>query len=325
MMISLPTRNSVPLTWAAGGLAASLVLGGLALYFRNELSFYVRLLNAKLIADRFYAEYNGITKNIPYGEHPAEKLDVYQPSSAGPHPVLIWVHGGGWSSGSKELYAPVAQRVLPENIVVVIPGYTLFPNAGAFDQAQEIARAFQWTRKNIARYGGDSDRIILGGHSAGAHLSGLVALDRSYLTALNHSTEEICGWYGIAGPYSIPAQLEHERTDKRNYAKLLYDFFGGQANFDRGSPQSFVRADTMPILLIHGSADATVPLSMGETFHNALRALRAPCTLQVYQGAGHSGLLFDALAHPNPQLVTDLIEFAKSCPTVARQAPLSVT
>lgn len=303
----------------AGGLTAGLVLGGLAFYFRRPLAFHTRLLQARMIADRFYAKYAGITKNIAYGERPAERLDLYQPAAAGPHPVLIWVHGGGWSTGSKELYAPVAQRIVPENVVVVIPGYTLFPRAHAFDQVREIARAVRWTRENIAGFGGDPDRIILGGQSAGAHLSGLVALDTSYLKELGHSPAEIAGWYGIAGPYSIPAQVEYERTARRHDIRQIYDFFGGEGNFERGSPHHFVRPDTMPILLIHGSADETVPLRIGENFHNALRAVNAPSTLKIYNGAAHAGLLFDALVQPKPQLVTDLVDFIHSCPPVARR------
>lgn len=317
MMLSPRQSHPGTRTLFAGGLAISLALGGAAYYFREDIAFYTRLINAKFIAERFYRRYSRLTKNIPYGNLPAEKLDVYQPAAAGPHPVLVWVHGGGWQSGSKELYAPVAQQLIPENIVVVIPGYTLYPRARAFDQVQEIACAVAWTRENIALYGGDPARIIVGGQSAGAHLTGLVALDESYLAALGHSPAEIAGWYGIAGPYSIPAQLEQEKTDKRNYADLLHDFFGGQGNFYRGSPHNFARPNTMPILLIHGSDDKTVPLSMSENLHTALCAHNAPCTLRVYSGAGHAGLLFDALAQPKPQLITDLVEFINACPRVA--------
>ena len=73
----------------------------------------------------------------------------------------------------------------------------------------------------------------------------------------------------------------------------------------------------MPSLLIHGSADETVPLCMGENFHNALRAVNAPSTLKIYHGTAHAGLLFDALAQPKPRLVTDLVDFINACPPVA--------
>lgn len=311
-------RNATRLIFLFGGLG----LGAVALVgflYRDNILYTLRLLNAKRIADAFYATSPNVTKNIAYGSLPREKLDVYQPAVPGPHPVLIWVHGGSWNSGDKELYAPVAQKTLHENLVIVIPSYTLHPEANAFQQAAEIARAFAWTRENISNYGGDPNRIVLGGQSAGAHLTGLVALDASYLAKLNHSPQEICGWYGIAGPYSIHAQFEYETRVQGNNAQLLFDVFGAYEQFARGSPQTFARADAPPILLIHGDRDETVPLAVSENFQNALRAQGAPSELKIYRGAGHAGLLFDALAQEKPALIQDLVSFAKAC------APVQVT
>ena len=314
MKHSANARRRIPtqLIFLVGGLG----VGAIALVgflYRDDILYTLRLLNAKRIADEFYASSPNVTKNIAYGNLPREKLDVYQPSAPGPHPVMIWVHGGGWNSGDKELYAPVAQKTLSENIVIVIPSYTLHPEANAFQQAAEIARAFVWTRENISKYGGDPKRIILGGQSAGAHLSGLVALDPEYLAALNHSTREICGWYGIAGPYSIPQQFEYQRNVKHDDARLLIEHFDGQENFARGSLNDYVRSELPPILLIHGDQDETVPLSISENFQNELHAKGAPSELKIYRGAGHAGLLFDALAQEKPTLLQDLTFFAKSC------------
>lgn len=298
------------------------VLGILAWRYRGKLAYDLRLLNAKLVADRFYSTYAGITKNIAYGTTPRETLDVYQPADTGQHPVLIWVHGGSWISGHKELYAPVAQKVMAERIVVVIPNYTIALNAAsndhplAFLQAAEIAQVLAWTRENISKYGGDPNRIVMGGQSAGAHLSALVLLDPEYLAALHHSPQEICGWYGIAGPYSIPAQLEYERNIHKNNGQLLFDVFGSQDNFLRGSPVTFVHPNLPPVLLIHGDADETVPLAVSYDLQNALEGVGAKSELKVYAGAGHAGLLFDALAEEKPKLVQDLLAFAKQCPPV---------
>lgn len=316
-MNAIRTRRRFPMQWFF--VPAILALGGIALvalFYRDEVSYTLRLLNAKRVADAFYATSPNVTKNIAYGDLPREKLDVYQPTAPGPHPVMMWVHGGGWNSGEKELYAPVAQKTLSENIVIVIPSYTLHPQANAFQQAQEIARAFVWTRDNISKYGGDPKRIILGGQSAGAHLSGLVALDATYLAALEHSPREICGYYGIAGPYNISEQLQYEKSVKGNDGKLLLDVFGGETNFPRGSPGSFVGSALPPILLIHGDSDETVPLSISENFQNELRAKGDTSELKIYRGAGHAGLLFDALAQDKPQLLQDLTSFARSCASI---------
>lgn len=307
------------------GLTLLAIVAVAAYFFRAEIAYNLRLLNAKLVADRFYADAPGITKNIGYGRGDREKLDVYQPTAPGTYPVLIWVHGGSWTSGNKELYAPVARAVLPENIVVVIPNYTIEKPRGlrvgetplAFQQAQEIADAFAWARENIALFDGDPNRITLGGHSAGAHLTGLVVLDPTYLAVRNHSPHEICAWYGISGPYSIPAQLDYERNVKHRDPALLFEVFGAESNFERGSPQSFVHADTPPILLIHGDADETVPVSVARNFQTALQQVGARSELKIYPNAGHSGILFDALAQDKPQLVRDMVTFAKSCPPIA--------
>lgn len=305
-------------------LALFALVALVAFFFREPITYNLRLLNAKLIADRFYASAPGITKNIGYGRAEREKLDVYQPTAAGTFPVIIWVHGGSWTSGNKELYSPVAQAILPANFVVVVPNYTIEQQKGriedtplVFRQAQEIADVVAWTREHIALFNGDPNRITLGGHSAGAHLTGLVVLDPSWLAKRNHSPQEICGWYGVSGPYSLAAQADFERNVKHREPTLLFEVFGGDKNFKRGSPQTFVRADTPPILLIHGDMDETVPVSVAQNLHAALQQAGASAELKIYPNTTHSGILFDALAQEKPKLVQDIITFAKACPPIA--------
>src|SRR3990172_4835016 len=189
----------------AGGLIAGI---GIFIYvaYGDTIAYNLRLLNAKRIADKFYAEYDGISKSIPYGSRAAQKLDVYSPETGSNYPVLIFVHGGGWDSGNKELYAPVAQKLLPEGLVLVVPGYTLYQDATYRQQTDDVAAAISWTLENIAQYGGDPKRIIAGGQSAGGHLTALAVLDAQWLSRYGHTSAELCGYYGIAGVYDIAAQ-----------------------------------------------------------------------------------------------------------------------
>ncbi|MGB8646587.1 MAG: alpha/beta hydrolase [Anaerolineae bacterium] len=301
--------------------AGALLAVGIAVYFLKgqDIVFYASLFNAKLVADRFYAEYPGLARNIPYGPLPGEKLDVYQPQPPGKHPVVIFVHGGGWRDYTKELHAPVAQRLVPNDLVAVLPEYTLTAGTTYRQQTAEIAAVIAWTLENIDRYGGDPTRVIVGGQSAGAHLTALAVLDKQWLAAVHHTSDELAGLYGVSGVYDINAQMAFERQNG-GAGPVLIEEFEGEANFVNGSPSNFVRPDLPPILLIHGDADTTVPLGISKDFQARLQAVGARSKLLIYPGAGHAGLLFDALASNPARLVTDLVDFATSCPP-ARSIP----
>src|SRR5262245_21362401 len=113
------------------------------------------------------------------------ELDIFRPKGAKGYPVLFLVHGGAWLHGSKKdlrirgigivySYRKVGQFFAEQGLGVVMPNYRLSPAVKHPEHVKDVARAFAWTRKNIAAYGGDPDRIILAGHSAGGHLVSLL-------------------------------------------------------------------------------------------------------------------------------------------------------
>ncbi|MEK7323704.1 MAG: alpha/beta hydrolase, partial [Chloroflexota bacterium] len=224
-----PVKSVVknPRAWL--GLFGVVVAAGAVYYLvnREEIDYNLRLLNAKRIGDKFYAEYQYITKNITYGSQPRQKLDVYQPDPASSnrtdpgYPVLVYIYGGSWNSGNKELYAPVAQRLLPDSstslraggVIVVVPDYRIYPEGKYREQTDDVAAALSWVLENIRDYGGDPARVVLGGQSAGAHLSALALLDEQWLAKYGHSSAEVCGYYGISGVYDINAQMDFERSN----------------------------------------------------------------------------------------------------------------
>ncbi len=108
-------------------------------------------------------------------------LNVYSPRKVEEKkPVLIYIHGGNWNSGSKELYWWFGRNFAKKEVVTVIPGYTLSPEANYDTQTQQIAKAIQWTIDNIADYGGDNSKIYVTGHSAGGHLGALAVMNPKY-------------------------------------------------------------------------------------------------------------------------------------------------
>jgi acetyl esterase/lipase len=285
---------------------------GVYLAYGDEIAFYVRLFRAYRTARRFYASYEHLARDVAFHPEMEPRLDVYSPPSGAGHPVLVFVHGGSWKDYHKELFAPVAMRLLPEEIVVVIPDYTLHPGAGYEQMASEVAAAVSWTLDNIEQYGGDPRRVVVAGHSAGAHLGLLAAMDPRFLGEFGHSSAEVCGLLGLSGVYDVGAEYDFWRA-KGTTPEVMLSVMGGQGSFAQASPLSYVRGDLPPVLLIHGEEDKTVPAAISADLYAALEAVGAQSELKIYPGAGHSDFLFTALAEERAPVVADLAAFVQRC------------
>lgn len=294
-----------------GGLL--LVLAGVwAVVNRGEISFYWNLFLVDRAGKQFYAEYPHLTRDVQYSPDFGMGLDVYSPAEGDNHPVLIFIHGGGWDKYDRKLFAPVGQKFVEQGIVVVIPDYTLHPDAGYEQMAREMAAATAWTLENIAQYGGDPYRVVISGHSAGGHLAGLVAADEVWLNYEGHTNEELCGLIGLAGVYDVNEQMAFERSNG-NTAPVMTAVMGGEANFAAASPSSYVFPGTPVTRLIHGARDTTVPLSISESFQAALDAAGVANDLIVYPDKGHTDFLFDGFSDPAAPILNDISDFVQGC------------
>lgn len=278
----------------------------------DEIVYNVRLFNAYRLGQQYYEDNPAIAKNIAYGSQPHQLLDIYQPDKPGSYPVIVYIHGGGWNSGNKELYALVAQKLVPYDVVVVVPRYQLYPDATYTQMRDDVSTSLAWTVDNIAQYNGDPARIVFGGQSAGAHLSAMTVFDRSALAPHNLTSSAICAYYGISGVYDITAQYQFELDNGRT-APVMTAVMGGESAFIATSPISYAHADIPRVLLIHGDQDETVPLQITQEFAQALDAVGANVSLQIYPGRGHSELLFYTLTQNPGQLITDVITLAQDC------------
>ncbi len=127
-----------------------------------------------------------IERDVPYGLHPAQRLDLYAPAGAQGSPVLVLVHGGAWTLGDKAQPGVVLHKVrhwLPRGWIVVSLNYRLLPEADPLQQADDVARAIGAVQRDVPRWGGDGQRVALCGHSTGAHLAALVLADASLAAA----------------------------------------------------------------------------------------------------------------------------------------------
>ncbi|MCC3153775.1 alpha/beta hydrolase [Hymenobacter sp. BT770] len=112
-------------------------------------------------------------------------LDVYSPNDAAAktagYPVVLFIHGGSWTSGSKNIYTFIGRRLAKQGVVAVVINYRLAPTVHVPEQAADCARALAWTVNNIGHYGGDPARVFVMGHSAGGGLAALLATDDALL------------------------------------------------------------------------------------------------------------------------------------------------
>jgi acetyl esterase/lipase len=145
---------------------------------------------------------------IPYTEgDPADsdkhKLDLYLPRDQKNYPVLVFLHGGSWRTGDRSQYVALGDRLARAGIGVAIPSYRLMPQNPHPSQIEDVAAAFAWVVRNISQHGGDVKRIYLSGHSAGAHLAALLALDEKYLKKFDLPRTAIRGVVAISGIYDV--------------------------------------------------------------------------------------------------------------------------
>jgi acetyl esterase/lipase len=191
------------------------------------------------------------------------KLDLFLPKGQKNFPVFFFVHGGSWRHGDKGflgIYSSLGKYFASQGIGAVVINYRLSPKVMHPEHEKDVARAFAWTHKNVARYGGRADQIFVCGHSAGGHLVSLLATDDRYLKAEGLTVAAIKGVISISGVYSIPE-------------KLFPQVFGTDAEVRRqASPLYHVKAGRPPFLLL--CADKDLPgcdKKPAEAFAKALR------------------------------------------------------
>lgn len=241
-----------------------------------------KLLNA-LVPDGGYR----IEHGVAYGDLPRQRLDVYVPDElAGPVPIVVFFYGGGWESGSKGEFRFVGQAFAARGFVTVIPDYRLYPEVRFPTFVEDGAAAVAWVQRNIGRFGGEPRQIHLMGHSAGAHIAALLALDQRYLAAAGIEPGTLESLVGLAGPYDfLPLK---GATLKRIFA--VDDMAESQ-------PITFADGNAPPALLLHGENDQTVLPANSEHLAAALAAAESRVELKHYPNLDHVALVA-ALAAP---------------------------
>jgi acetyl esterase/lipase len=194
---------------------------------------------------------NAITKDIIYSETSAadnlHKLDLYlAPEQKAPGSALIWFHGGGLTSGSKDGASDtrIANFWRSQNVNVIAVNYRLAPAVKFPAYLQDAALAVAWVKNNAAKLGVDPAQIYVGGHSAGAWVATMLALDEKYLRAHNIEPKSLAGFISISGQMTTHFTVRKERG-LSNLPVIV----------DDAAPSYYVRTDIPRLLLLIGDHD----------------------------------------------------------------------
>jgi acetyl esterase/lipase len=238
------------------------------------------IANAATVLPRSPHLWRAAMSDISYADGARHRLDVYRARSAASSPVIVFFYGGSWQTGEKGWYRLLAKVLAARGYAVVVPDYRLYPEAAFPDFLNDGAAAVRWTRDNAAQFNGDPRRLFVMGHSAGAYIAAMLALDPKWLAGAGLDSDVLAGFIGISGPYDfLPLR------DPR-----LITIFGG-ADRPMTQPISYAFGRKPPALLLTGANDSVVDPGNSKRLAEQLRRSGQDATDVSYPLFGHLTVL----------------------------------
>ena len=251
-----------------------------------------------------------VKRDIPYTTPPQarQKLDVYAPPHAKNLPVVFWIHGGGWQTGDKADVQVKPRAFTEQGFVFVSTNYRLLPDVDMETIVRDVARSIRWVHDHIAGYGGDPERLLVMGHSAGAQLAALVCTDDRYLKAEGLSPAILKGCVPVDGDtYDVPAIIETAETRRRVHGQPRATFghrekFGNDPakHRDFSAVTHVVREKGIPPFLIMHVADHPDTSAQAQRLADALRGAGVPVTVYGARESTHNKINADLGAPDDP-------------------------
>ncbi|CAD7716092.1 hypothetical protein LMG31886_18860 [Xanthomonas hydrangeae] len=229
-------------------------------------------------------------------------LDVYQPRGAVDAPVVVFFYGGTWKRGARANYRWVGRSLARQGMVVMVADYRKYPQVRLDGFMTDAAQATAWSHQHARAYGGDPARLAVMGHSAGAHIAGLLATDRRWLQAQGMQPRQLCGFVGLAGPYDFSPMTDPE---------LIQIFGTSPAEQEASQPIRHVDGDEPPMLLLHGDADHVVEPRNSTVLAAAEQQAGVQAHRIFYPGMGHMRLVLSL--RKDSQVMRDTLQFLRQC------------
>jgi acetyl esterase/lipase len=261
-----------------------------------------------------------LTRDVPYvvNGHKRHVLDIYTPTDlAGKSlPVMIWIHGGGWQAGDKSDVASKPKALTDRGFVFVAMNYRLLPEVTMDELIRDVARSVGWVHQNIAQYGGDSTRIFLGGHSAGAQLAALLCIDDRYLKKEGMSFAVLKGCVPVDGDsYDLPKIIMTAEHRQALYGGKMFTF-GHRQKFGN-DPEKHIALSAVarvakdkgipPFLILYFSGNPDTR-AQAERLESVLKAAAIPAKAYGKSDTNHNRLN-DDLGKPDDPATQEFYKF----------------
>ena len=206
-----------------------------------------------------------------YGGSAIEQLDIFRTEAAAPAPVFIFIHGGAWRAGSARTYAAPAEMFIRAGAHYVVPDFLWVQDAGGslFPIAEQVCRAIAWVYRNAASFGGDPNRLYLGGHSSGAHLAA-VALTTDWQCEFGLPADIVKGGMCGSGMYDLyPVRLSH----RSSYVKFTDEMV------EALSPMRHLNRLYTPLIVAYGTYETPEFQRQSRDFAAAIKSAGKPVEL----------------------------------------------
>ena len=221
----------------------------------------------------------GAPLRCAYGPSEVEQLDIFRTAAAAPAPIFVFIHGGAWRAGSAQQYSAAAELFVRAGAHYVVPDFTTVQDAGGslFPMAEQVRRAIAWAYRNAGSFGGDPNRLYVGGHSSGAHLAA-VALTTDWQGEFQLPLDTIKGGLCSSGMYDLaPVRLSH-RSSYVGFTDAMVEAL---------SPQRHIRHLRAPLIVAYGTYETPEFQRQARDFAAAVAAAGKPVELIVGEHYSH--------------------------------------
>jgi acetyl esterase/lipase len=235
------------------------------------------------------------TKNLEYGKvgERSLQLDLYQPAQLQkPVPALVFIHGGGWSGGSRDIYKYYTVRFARRGYVAATISYRLAGEAPFPAAVEDVKCAVRWLRANAVKYQIDPEKVAAIGGSAGGHLAMMLGYSaganelegRGGNPAVSSGVQAVINFYG---PYDMTTPFAQTNSTVRRFlSRKTYQ--EAPDLYAKSSPAHYLKAGAPPTLIIHGTIDDTVPIDQADRLARRLKELRVPFVYDRLEGWPHT-------------------------------------